>query len=143
MDAPEISGYPELSAQFQPTVLWGLIFNTAGGFQLSDGPLTISGRITSFGISRGIFYNAQVNFSTATDSVQWIDPATGETINIPQTGSGGGGYARDNYVGGFGGIQVGFDLPKTPVPEPGTFALLSLGLLGIGLGFAAHGAQKR
>lgn len=144
MDAPEIPGYPELSAQFQPNVLWGMSFDTAGGFQLTDGSLTISGRITSFDISRGIFYNAQVNFSTATDIVQWIDPATGETINIPQAGAGGGGYARDNYAGGFGGIQVGFDLPETPVPEPGTFALLSLGFLGVGLGFAAaHGAQKR
>ena len=144
MDGPEIPGYPEISAQFQPNVMWSMGFDTAGSFRLTDGPLAISGRITSFDISRGRFYNAQVSFSTATDSVQWIDPVTGETINIPQTGAGGGGYVRDYWSWENGAIQVGFDLPETSVPEPGTFALLSLGFLGIGLGFAAaHGLQRR
>ncbi len=128
-----MSDYPGIAAEFQPGVEWGLDFDTAtGSFSMlsSDGGLFISGRITSFSLTTSpVLHQPLVYFWTATDSVQWHDLASGQMINIPQTGATGSGV-----IGGVfphGGISLGFDLPAAAIPEPGAFALLTVGLLAV------------
>ncbi len=124
-----MSDYPEIAAEFQ--LGWVLVFDTAAGSfttASSDGNLVIGGRITSFNwTTTPVFHQPLVYFSTATDSVQWIDQA-GQMIDIPQTGVAGSGAIGSTGMGPRGTFDFGFDLPAAPIPEPGAFALLSVGL---------------
>jgi hypothetical protein len=128
---PQTPGYPQIADEFQINVPWGLGISPEG-FVLSsyDGKLTISGRTTSFAFTPGVLSQGVVVFTTATDSLVWTDFSTGERIDMPQTGATGGGSIHFIYGESVeGSIQVSFDVPSTPVPEPGALALLSLGLL--------------
>jgi hypothetical protein len=128
----DMSGQPGIAAEFQFDVPWGLSLN-AGHFTAAsaDGDLTISGRITALDVTTTpVFHQPLVYFSTATDSVQWIDPA-GQTINIPQTGAMGSGAIGSTGINLQGSFAFGFDLPAAPIPEPGAFALLSVGLFAV------------
>jgi hypothetical protein len=129
-----MSDHPEIAAEFQWDVGWVLVFDTAtGSFNMasSDGDLRISGRITSFNLTTTpVFHQPLVYFWTATDSVQWIDPA-GQTINIPQTGATGSGAIGSTGVNPRGSFDFGFDLPAAPISEPGAFALLIVGLFAV------------
>ena len=115
-----MSDHPEIAAEFQSDVAWVLVFDTVTGrfnTASSDGDFTISGRITSFNLTTSpVLHQPLVYFWTATDSVQLIDQA-GQTINILQTGATGSGVIGGT-VALFGSIDLGFDLPETPVPEP-------------------------
>jgi hypothetical protein len=74
----------------------------------------------------GHFHQPLVYFTTATDSVTWIQPDTGESFSLAQTGARGTGVVNED---GWASVSVGIDVPETSVPEPGTLALLSTGLL--------------
>ena len=130
-----VADQPGILEEFRSDVPWSISFDTGPGtfsiVDLGDLDTTIQGRIVQFDLSRiGALQQRLAEIWTATDSVQWIDEA-GRVISIPQTGAGGGGIFTE--LGGWpqANFSVGFDLPAASVPEPATFALLSVGLLAL------------
>ncbi|MDE2366469.1 MAG: PEP-CTERM sorting domain-containing protein [Betaproteobacteria bacterium] len=57
-------------------------------------------------------------------------PASLALVHIQQVGAGPGGADSVKYVGSAGSNPAG--LPENLIPEPGSLALISLGLLGLG-----------
>jgi hypothetical protein len=131
-----LADQPGILDEFRWDVPWFFGFDTAAGtFSMMDGgdaDMTIRGRVTKFDLTRiGLLHQRLAQIWIATDSVQWIDQE-GRVIDIPQTGAAGGGIFTE--LGDFpqAGFSVGFDLSAAAsIPEPGTFALLSVGLLAL------------
>lgn len=106
--------------------------NPNGGVLTAIGPLGAAATgAAGFDISgSGMAFATLLDVDTAKSTLYTIDLVTGAATAVGLFGIGGSVAIAPPVV----------DLAASPVPEPGTWALMALGLVGVGFAFRRHAA---
>ena len=139
IETPGFNGSPGLSVNNGYVIVGLTVFNYTGTVVEYTIPTTGFYYVAAVGAQGGSFegtggYGAGVGGSVFLDMGTELDIVVGGAgmadFGLGNAGGGGGSFVWDPIA-----------VPPQPVPEPSTWAMMLIGLAG--LGFAAHGASRR